>query len=204
VTFFGVLSRLDGCVFCCEAQCAGLPTPVPVFDAEGRRVFSMNRGQFLIVVEGAPGLSGLLPGSSLMPAPPSNRTDLWIQNTRPMGNGSVTVCDTGSIAMGGGGVPGINPPTFDPFNSFVTNALNDFACRFEALTSSTACTQTNATGDSRTVNPMTTTQFCDIVSATATFEPGEHVLSVQLRDIGGNLGPTAQIVVRVATPTPTP
>lgn len=195
---------MDGCVFCCESSCAGMPTPVPVFDAQGRQVFESRSGQVFIVVEGAPGQSGLLPGQSVMPQPPANRSDLQIQNTRALGDGSAAVCDKGPASTGGGGVPGISPPNFDPFNVTVTNTLNDFACRFEPHSSANACTQLNATGESRTISPFATVQFCHVVAATELLPPGENLLSVRLRDVGGNLGPTAQIVVRVATPTPQP
>jgi len=120
-----------------------------------------------------------------------------------MGNGSLVVCDTGQPPIGGG-VPGIDPPNFTPGNSFVTNALNDFACRFEAFSRADPCTRVDATGGSRMIDSNADVQFCDIVARTATFPPGESLLSVRLRDQIGNLGPTAQIVVRVATPTPVP
>jgi hypothetical protein len=158
----------------------------------------------LLVVEGAPGPSGLLPGSSLMAMPPSNRADLQIQNTKPMGNGSPAVCDVGPVSEGGGGIPGIDPPNFDPLNVTVTNTLNDFACRFESFSLGSACTQTDATGESRTISPLAAVQFCNIVASTEVLAPGENVLTAKLRDVGGNLGPTAQIVIRVATPTPAP
>lgn len=137
-----------------------------------------------------------------MPQGPSNRADLQIQNTMAMGNGSPTVCDVGPPSAGGGGIPGINPPNFDPFNQTVTNALNDFACRFEFHSPASACTQTDVTGESRTISPFAAVQFCNVLAVTELLHPGDNVLSVKLRDIGGNLGPTAQIVVRVATPTP--
>jgi hypothetical protein len=121
-----------------------------------------------------------------------------------MGNGSATVCDVGPASEGGGGIPGINPPNFDPLNATVTNTLNDFACRFESFPLGSACTQTDATGESRTISPLASVQFCNIVASTELLHPGENILSAKLRDVGGNLGPTAQIVIRVATPTPHP
>jgi hypothetical protein len=181
-----------------------MPTPVPVFDPQGRRVFESRTGQVLLVVEGAEGLSGLPPATALQPQPPSNRADLQIQNTIAMGDGSPTVCDTGPASAGGGGIPGINPPNFDPFNTTVTNTLNDFACRFEVHGPSNACTQTDATGESKPISPLADVQFCNILAATELLHPGQNILSVKLRDTAGNLGPTAQIVIRVATPTPTP
>ncbi len=167
-------------------------------------MFESKTGQVLLVVEGAPGLSGLQPGAALIPQPPSNRSDLHIQNTIAMGDGSPAVCDTGPASAGGGGIPGINPPNFDPFNQTVSDTLNDFACRFEVHAPTNACTQVDATGDSRTISPLAAVQFCNILASTELLRPGQNIISAKLRDTAGNLGPTAQIVVRVATPTPHP
>lgn len=165
-------------------------------------MYSTKSGQFIVVVEASRGLSGALPGSSLQPS--ASRPDLQIESTQPLGNGSAAVCDTGPASSGGGGVPGINPPSFLPSDPTITDALNDFACRFQAFTPAAPCTFTDASGDARLVNASAALQFCDSVGTTAAFPPGESILSVKVRDVAGNLGPTAQIVVRVATPTPKP
>lgn len=204
VTTFLVTARLDGCLFCCEVECQNWPTPVPEFDALGRRVFAVPSGQVVIVVEGKPGLSGLPVGTSLKPGD-AGRPDLWIQNDRDLGNGSLRVCDTGPPSQGGGGVPGVSPPRFDLGDDFVTDALNDFACRFDpSISVVNPCTILDPSREPRVVSPESTAQFCDFVASTATFPVGTNVLTVKLRDIAGNTGPTAQIVVQVATPTPTP
>jgi hypothetical protein len=168
-------------------------------------VYYRESGQFVMVVEGVPGVSGIAPGSSLQPGILDNRPDLQIQNTRGMGaNPTRDVCDTGSPPYGGG-IPGIEQPSFeyDP-DTLITDALNDFACRFEAFSPGSPCTSVDASGEAKTVVAGVSVQFCDLVAVTAAFPPGESVLSVKLRDRAGNTGPTAQIVVRVATPTPTP
>lgn len=142
-------------------------------------------------------------GTSLEPGV-DGRPDLQIQNSRDMGNGSVAVCDTGPPSQGGGGVPGIWPVNFDSGNAFVTAALQDFACRFDPSVSATSpCTMLDPGREPSLVVATSTAQFCDFVAATAAFPPGENVLTVRLRDVLGNPGPTAQIVIRVATPTPT-
>lgn len=196
-----ILSRVDGCVFCCEVGCQGFPTPVPFFDGQGRQVFQALTGQFMIVVEGARGASGLNPGSSLQPGL-GGRPDLQIQSTRSLGNGSLAVCD--AQPPNAGGVPAINPPSYNPDSPFVTNALNDFACRFEVFPRSSPCTRVDASGESRYINTAADLQYCHTVSRSAMFPPGESILTVRLRDAIGNVGPTAQVVIRVATPTPTP
>ncbi|MCX8073285.1 MAG: hypothetical protein N3C12_12660 [Candidatus Binatia bacterium] len=191
-------------MFCCELECQSWPTPTPEFDAAGRLVYRLTSGQFLIVVEGRPGLSAQPLGTSLQPGA-DGRPDIWIENNRNLGNGSLTVCDTGPPSLGGGGIPGVDPPRFDPDDLFVTNALVDFACRFDPyITVNTPCTIVDASRDPKLLQPNSTWQFCSAVTATMVFPPGENLLSVALRDVAGNTGPTAQIVVVVATPTVTP
>jgi len=163
----------------------------------------MRSGQFVIVVEGAPGLSHQKVGTSLQPGA-DQRPDLQIESSRNMGNGSATVCDTGPVSSGGGGIPGINPPNFQPNDDAVSDALSDLACRFQPFTASAACTFTDASGDPKIITASATAQFCDFMAITTLFPPGDSLLTVRLRDIAGNTGPTAQVVVRVATPTPTP
>lgn len=174
-----------------------------MIDSFGRQVFFTRSGQFIIVVEGRPGPNGIAVGTSLE-AGPDGRPDLQIQNSRDMGDGSLKVCDTGPVSQGGGGVPGIWPPSFDPNSSLITAALLDFACRFDSSVSAASpCTILDEGREPRLVVPQSTAQFCDFVASTAAFPPGENLLTVRLRDVLGNPGPTAQVVVRVATPTPT-
>ncbi|MBI3784653.1 MAG: hypothetical protein HY270_14770 [Deltaproteobacteria bacterium] len=204
VTFLGVLTRFDGCAFCCEASCVNAPTPIPEYDAEGRRVYYALSGQFVVVVEARPGLSGAAVATSLQAVPPDYRPDIWIESSRDLGNGSAKVCDTGPANSGGGGVPGVDPPNFSLDLPAVTNALVDFGCRFNpGISAASPCTIVDATREPRLLTAATA-QFCDFVSSTSTFPSGESVLTVALRDTVGNIGPTAQIVVRVATPTATP
>lgn len=200
--FVGAIPNADGCVFCCSQSCATTPTPTVAIE-NGRRVFNMRAGQFVIVVEGAPGLSHQKAGTSLQPGDDA-RPDLQIESTTNMGNGSTTVCDTGPVSSGGGGIPGVAPPSFQDNVASITDALNDLACRFQSYTASAACTFTDASGEPRFVTPGATVQFCDFMAKTTEFPPGDSLVTVRLRDIAGNTGPTAQIVVRVATPTPTP
>jgi hypothetical protein len=158
----------------------------------------------VIVVEGAPGVSGVQPGKSVQPTGTDGWPDIQIENTRDLGNGSAAVCDTGPASSGGGGIPGITPPSFQAGDSVITDALNDFACRFEQFSPGAPCTFVDASGEARLVNGNATIQFCDFVTTTALFPPGDSLVTVRLRDTVGNVGPTAQVVVRVATPTPRP
>lgn len=195
-----------------------MPTPVPFFDAQQRRIYPVIAGfQFVIVVEASPGLSGAQVGRSLDPVFSSNRPDLQVQSTRDLGTGagtgSLEVCDTGPASQGGGGVPGINPPDFGPDppppTPSISNALRDFACRFQVFNTNQVgpCTKVDPSQEARLITPNappSTVQFCDQVSSVAAFPPGDTILSVRVRDVEGNLGPLKQIVVRVATPTPKP
>ena len=199
VVFFGVADN-GYCLFCCHDSCINTPTPTPAFDDLGRRVFEVGP-QFVIVVEGVAGASGNAPAMSLQPGPPDGRPDLQIENTEDMGTGptkgSTQVCDTGPISAGGGGVPGINPASFDPSSQFITDALNDFACRFGVFSPGVPCTFVDNTGEPKLVAGGTV-QFCDGVAFNAQFPLGLSILTVKLRDGFGNTGPAAQIVLHVS------
>jgi hypothetical protein len=200
----GIVTQVDGCVFCCSPSCSHLPTPTPNIDAMGRRVYDTKSGQFILVVEGKPGLSGINVGVQTLVVNPTDLPSVQVQNTLPLGNGSATICDTGSPSAGGGGVPAINPPSFDVMVPSTHAAIQDFGCRFQVFSPSSACTIVDATREPRTISPEATLQFCNIVAATATFQPGNNIVTARLADALGNTGPTKQIIVRVATPTPTP
>jgi hypothetical protein len=153
----------------------------------------------VVVVEGKPGDNDADAGNALQPSYPDGRPDLQIQSTQQLGDGNPVVC-----GISPDGVPGIIPPTFDPADPLVTGALNDFACRFQVFSPGSPCTFTDASSIEKLVDSTATIQFCDLMSAHASFNPGENVVSVRLRDVNGVPGPTAQIVVWVPTPTPTP
>ena len=149
------------------------------------------------MVEAIPGLGGRGIGQSLVPFSPDNRPDLQVQSTRPLGNGSTIVCDKGAASQGGGGVPGIDPANFEPTNDLLTEAFVDFACRFATYPSSAPCTFTDASGFAALIDPAAQIQFCHFMATTESWPLGDSVLTVQLRDIDGNLGPPVQIVVKV-------
>lgn len=210
VTFVGMV-RPDGCrVGCFDTVCACAATPTPMRDDEGREVFlAQGGGRGLLVVEGRPGSNGLPVGSDLAPEESVLRPDLQIFASRPLGNGSTVVCDRGPappLGMGGG-IPAVDPPDFGG-DQTTTDAVNDFACRFAVQPSrDDACTLDNL-GNFDFVSTRTTIQFCSQVATVTAFPPGDTLLTVRLRDVGGNLGPAAQVVIRnlagMATPTSTP
>jgi hypothetical protein len=55
-----------------------------------------------------------------------------------------------------------------------------------------------ASGDSGFVNSdATTIQFCGFIARVLEFPQGDTLVTVRLRDVGGNPGPVAQLVVHV-------
>jgi hypothetical protein len=178
------------------------PTPTPFFDGSGRRIYQVDFGQLLIVVEGVKGSSGQAVGQSTLPGS-DNLPDIQIETTRKLDDGTQSWCVNGGLV---GGVPGVDPPDFTPENppGLLTSALTNFACQFEYHADGSQCTWAGDTTNVRFVNSASKAQFCDLMSADAPFNPGDSIVTVRLRDSGGNTGPTAQIIVRVNTPTPTP
>lgn len=165
---------------------------------------------FFIVIEAKPGSSGFAPGAIQFTDDAGARPDLQLQSNRDLGSGSglgsAAVCDT--LPPDAGGVPGFNPPTFDPGSQAVTDALNDFGCRFDNNTGDPCIlVDTNNTGgpcNRDTHNPgfgapSSSIQFCTggTVSRSLAFQKGDTRLTVQWRDTVGNLGTPAQIIIRV-------
>lgn len=173
--------------------------------AEGIPIYVRPTGAgFYIVVEGAPGPSGAPVGLSTFREDLASLPDLQIVASRALGDGSASVCD---VSPPGGGVPAVDPPDFSATPPVVA-AINDFACRFRdgegkpsGVGPADACTLFPS-GDFGFVNPGSTVQYCAQVSRLIAFPEGDTVLTVRLRDVLGNVGAEAKIVVRVQ-PLPT-
>ena len=147
----------------------------------------------MLVVEVKPGEGGYEPARRVFvydPNDPTLRPDLEIQTNRDMGNGSPAVCDR--MRPNVGGVPGINPPSFAETQR-VSDAINDFACRFETFIESDSACTLNQGGDYSFVKKDSTLQFCMIVARSYAFPVGETLLSVRVRDSEGNPGPIKQM-----------
>jgi hypothetical protein len=167
-------------------------------DPQGRPIYSRQGGNdFVIYVEGRPGPSRLPVGTNLLSTQlgsPVGQPDLQIVSSRPLGDGSPAVCD--KAFPGAGGVPPIEPPDF-AIEQGISDALNDFSCRFRAFNESDfACTQ-DSNGTFVFGNGGSTVQFCVLVNGSLTFLTGDTVLTVRLRDTAGQAGPPSQIIVRV-------
>lgn len=191
ITFFGA-ARADGSTV--EPQSV---------DSKGIPVYRSEVGSgFMLVVETKPGKSGFEPGRRVfayVPEDPKVRPDLEIETSRDMGNGSLEVCDRTRPNIGG--IPGINPPNFAE-TSKISNAINDFSCRFETFIESDGSCTLNKNGDYSFISKDTTTQFCMLVARAYIFPVGRTLLSVRLRDSEGNPGPVKQMwVERPATPS---
>jgi hypothetical protein len=184
ITFFG-LATGGGVVL----------TPAGDVDGVPLYVRSTSGFAFTIVVEVKPGTSGQ-PGRTTSNQDPLTLPDLMIQADTNLGDGSEQVCDVGPVPdFPYGGVPGINPPTFDPAqNPLVATAANDFGCRFTVHDKFEPCTE-NASGPAY-VRAESTLQYCALVESALNFHRGDTRLTVQVRSTTGAVGPTAQLIVR--------
>jgi hypothetical protein len=174
--------------------------------SSGAPIYQRTLGTgFIIVVEGGPGADhNHSIGTSSFNSSPSDPTvlpDLQIEVNRNLGDGSLAVCDNMAPMLGG--VPGINPPSFAQ-TQMISNAINDLACRFVngegnpmGRPSNEACVLGDD-GDYNFINAATVEEYCSVViPAAMKFQTGDTLVSARLRDSSGNVGPVAQIVVRV-------
>jgi len=211
VVFFG-LANGNGCAACDDpggqCVCNGTPSPTPALDPLGRQIFvRLPFTSYFIVIEAKPGASGSSVGLNLLPGSATARPDLQIESNHNLGDGVSTVdCRSGLPTSQWGGIHGIDPADFGG-TQLITDTLTDFACRFQAAPIGSPCTL-DANGNPNLLNPNPNDpavhQFCHLVASSDVFPPGDTILTVQVRDMSQNIGPTAQIVVRIATPTPTP
>lgn len=188
VGFFGVTAADDSL----EQPAAMDPSGIPIY----QRNFGFG---FSLVVEAQRGASQRPVGASTFTAP--GTPDLQIQATRNLGNGSPAVCDNEPPHFGG--VPGIDPPRLDDANS-IADALNDFGCRFIDGTGAThgrPCTQACIHFDDGEFHCKddnhTEEQFCAPIGMLLQFPGGDTLVTVRVRDVLGNLGPPAQLIIRV-------
>jgi hypothetical protein len=191
ITYFGIASA-DGNV----APSAGTSNGIPVF------LRSVPSG-FFLVIEAKPGPNGADVGQVTFDwssSDPNRLPHLLIVSSRALGNGSTAVCDDSPPTFIGG-VPAVDPPSFGG-TQFVANAINDFACRFTARSSSgDACTR-NPSGDFGFVMPaFKVVQFCPTVGIglELAFPLGDTMLTAIVRDQDGQPGAPRSIIVRVTS-----
>jgi hypothetical protein len=190
IAFLG-LTRADDFLL----QPTGMSGGIPVYTPQ----FGYN---FSIIVEAMPGSSRFAVGNSTFRA--GDFPDLEIEVTHALGDGSTAVCDDMPPTLGG--VPAINPPDFNP-DPTVSDRINDLSCRFvdgtgmkvgRSCGDATSCVL-NIDGQHGCVSPAppTTTQYCGFINQALAFPSGDTVISARVRDVRGNPGPVAQILIRV-------
>jgi hypothetical protein len=190
ITFFGVATAFNTVL-----------TPTDS-DAFGNPVYIRNSGAgFFFVVEARPGnsISSRPPGAVTSYGDDTTPPDLQIEATHDLGNGSTLICDVGPVPdQPLGGVPGIDPPSFDFSSTKVVGALNDFGCRFDTHTDQFPCTN-NDKGNPSFVKPGTTLQYCtmSVLGNELHFPPGDTLVTVQVRDTAGHIGFPQRLVIRV-------
>jgi predicted outer membrane repeat protein len=207
VTFFG-LTRADDTLL---PPSGTNPAGIPVYS-------TLYGSGFSIVVEGKPGASGAAVGQCAFGKSNgqtgcvtdlSSFSDLQIEASNPLGNGSPAVCD--NSGPNAGGVPAIFPVSFDPTQTNI-NTVNDLACRFLDGTGapvgrllSDACVLfPDSFPPYSYANPASTMEFCGLVTSVDPFPGGDTLVTVRLRDVNGNVGVPAQIIIHVTAPTPSP
>jgi hypothetical protein len=176
------------------ARADGMPVDPTSVDKNGVPTYTTAAGSgFILVVEAKPGEGNHEVGRRLyahVEDDPTVRGDLEIISNRDLGDGSKAVCDRERPTIGG--IPAVNPPSFE-LTQPISDAINDFACRFETFTESDfSCTM-----DKREVysfvDQETTTQFCLIIARAYGFPEGTTEVSVRVRDIRGNPGPVKKL-----------
>ncbi|GBD26995.1 hypothetical protein HRbin30_02339 [bacterium HR30] len=184
------------------ARADGIPV-TPVATEKGIPTYLTGAGAgFILVVEAKPGLAGHEVGRRVfahVPDDPTVRPDLEIISNRPLGNGDPRVCDSRRPDIGG--IPAA--PSFAETQA-ITDAINDFACRFETHNDNESACTVNASGDFAFVNPETTQQFCMAVARAWEFPVGDTILTVRVRDVKGNPGPPKKLRIRRPAQPPSP
>lgn len=166
-----------------------------MIDQFNRRVYRRPIPQnFIIVVEAKRGPNNIDPGKSVYE--PGGRPDLQIQADKPLGNGSVAVCDDRLPELGG--IPAVTPTSYDPADDTISDVLNDFGCRFRVHVRPTdgPCTL-DADGNEAYASSQSRVQYCyePAVGGEAAFLHPQTLLTVRVRDTQGGLGDPVQILV---------
>ena len=123
--------------------------------------------------------------------------------SRPLGDGNPTVCDADRPNLGG--IPAVQPLEFGP-QAETTHAINDLGCRADSgngqprsRASINACTRLPP--DNRVSFASgrgAQGQFCIPIARAWAFPDGDTIVAARVRDVQGNVGPTREMVIRIA------
>ena len=205
---FGV-STLAGCPLYCLScdlsSCPEGPAPSPALDEAGRPIYvvTSSGASFKLVIEARP--QGAPIDSELVPVTTTERPGLQVLSRNRLGPSlpppEPVDCRSNLPSEEWGGIPGIEPLDYAASQP-VTDALTDFACRFEVHTDPAFSCTLDVRGNSTFRNPDGasggTVQFCHRVGSKTFFPSGvDTILSARARDQDGFLGAPVEIVVRV-------
>ena len=126
--------------------------------------------------------------------------------SRPLGDGSVAICDIQPPDIGG--VPGTDPPLFSDAPA-VLAAISDLGCRVNDGTGAPrgrveadACTRVEPTSEYGFVEPASDLQFCLPIAQPWSFPMGDTIVAARVRDVAGLASAVREIVVRVQSAAP--
>jgi hypothetical protein len=179
------------------ARADGVPVMTIGPQDDGYLTFVRPPSGFIIYIEAKRGISNLPVGSETFahdPEDPNVLPDLQVVVSRPLGNGSSKVCD---VSPPVGGVPAVVPPAFGGSQA-VSNAVNDFACRFDARNSMQACTR-DGFSTYQFTDSSSTIQFCTSpgIGTELAFPHGDTIITARVRDVAGQPGHQKSIAIRV-------
>ncbi|MGH7787973.1 MAG: hypothetical protein ACRERC_13965 [Candidatus Binatia bacterium] len=172
-------------------------------DAVGRPIYARVQGQGLTIIVEAKEGSRPIPLDAYDPLGGAPALQLLV--SRPLGDGSVAVCDYDPPVIGG--VPGFDPPIFSD-NQVVLDAINDLGCRVNDGTGqplgrveTSACTRVDPTFEYVFVDTHSDVQYCLPIARAFNFPPGDTIVAARVRDSQGTVSAVKEIVVRVETET---
>jgi hypothetical protein len=172
-------------------------------DAEGRPIYVRAQGQgMMLVVEGRRGRARL---SDQAYDPLDFQPGIEVLASRPLGDGSVAVCDYDPPLIGG--VPGVDPLEFSD-DQMVRDAIADLGCRFNdgtgvprGRTANNACTR-DLGGLYNFADERSEMQYCLPIAKAWAFPVGDTIVAARLRDVAGIVSAVSEIVIRVAGDQP--
>lgn len=185
------------------ARADDLVQTTTLVDAQGRPIFQRIQGQAMSIVLEARHGTARLDDSAYDPLGGAPAAQMLV--SRPLGDGSLAVCDYAPPLIGG--VPGVDPPLFSD-DPMVVGAINDLGCRVNDGTGvprgrpdNNACTH-DESFEYTFVEPDSELQFCLPIDRTWAFPPGDTIVAARVRDVNGLVSAPREIVVRVAGETP--